>query len=239
MKRRVCVTTSVYALAHQLGMREAVEEVRRQLDAPSKDSLPVVRTIARIRNLDVEIELCVDGGATYIGMARSRHFHEAGKRELPWISLDDDVEVTTDCAAALLDVITEPDPTPRIVIVPYMTRDRENPQLTITVPIVRVEREWKGARLLALPKGQGGGFGMVGMNRQAMLEIVAYADESMVWFDYGEKKLALFYERLEDGLWFGEDISFFRYRVPPSITVEALLVGTSLHAGVPLTLSSL
>jgi len=61
----------------------------------------------------------------------------------------------------------------------------------------------------------------------------------LTWFDYGEKKLAIFYERLEDGLWYGEDSSFFRFRVPESVTVEALLVGTVLHGGVPLTLSTL
>jgi len=240
MKRRIFVSTSVYALAHSLGMQGAIDEVRRQLDAPDKDSLPVVRTIVRLRNLDAEVALHVDAGATFIGMARSRAFHEAFKTELPWISIDDDVEVTTDCAAAMLDVLE--DVVPRLVLVPYYTRDKDSPALTLTIPLVRVERIRNGAKLLTLPKGQGGGFGMVGMNRLAMQAIVDYAKESpidLTWFDYGEKKLAIFYERLEDGLWYGEDSSFFRFRVPESVTVEALLVGTVLHGGVPLTLSTL
>jgi hypothetical protein len=238
MKKRIFVSTSVYALAHQLGMAGAIEEVKRQLDSPGKDSLPVVRTITRLRNLDAEVQLHVDGGATYIGMARSRAFHEAFKTGLPWIALDDDIEVTTDTAGALLDCID--DVVPRIVLVPYYTRDRDNPRLTITLPMVRAERIRNGSKLLALPAGAGGGFGMVGMNRLAMEAIVEHAaDAELTWFDDGEKKLALFYERLEDGLWYGEDTSFFKFRVPSSVSVEALLVGTVLHGDVPLRLDTL
>jgi len=238
--RRVFVSTSVYALAHQVGMVAAIEEFKRQLDLPTKDALPVVRTITRIRNLDAEIGLHVDAGATFIGMARSRAFHEAYKSGLPWISVDDDIDVTMDLAAAMLDVICEPDPVPRLVFVPYLTRD-DRPRLTMNIPLVRVEREWKGAKLLTFPKGQGGGFGMVGMSRLAMEHVVKYAEGTpeLTWYDDGERKLALFYERLEDGLWQGEDTSFYRYRIPPTVTVEALLTGTCVHAGVPLNLATL
>jgi len=242
MKRRVFCSTSVYALAHQLGMQGAIDEVKRQMDAPGKDSLPVVRTLTRLRNLDAEIQLHVDGGATYIGMARSRAFHEAFKTGLPWISLDDDIECTMDAASAMLDLICEPEPVARIIVVPYLTRDSADPRLTITLPLVRLEREWKGYKLLTMPAGAGAGFGMVGMNRLAMEQIVEYAsDEALTWYDPqdAEKKLAIFYEELEDGLWHGEDSSFFRFRVPSSVAVEALLVGTVLHAGVPLNLATL
>ncbi len=236
--KRCFVSTSVYALAHQLGMQGAIDEVKRQLDAPDKDSLPVVRTIARLRKLDIEVDLVVDGGATYIGMARSRMFHEAMKREVPWISLDDDVEVTTDCAAAMFAALE--DIAPRIVLVPYYTRDQANPQLTITLPIVRDDHVRNGAKLLTLPKGQGGGFGMVGMNVLALRAVAAAAEEAcMQWFDYGERKLAVFFEMLDEGFWHGEDTSFFKYRVPSEVTVEALLVGTVVHAGVGLRLDSL
>ncbi len=240
IKRRFFVSTSVYALAHQLGMAGAIQEVTRQLDAPGKDSLPVVRTITRFRHLEIEVQLHVDGGATYIGMARSRAFHEAFNSGLPWISLDDDIDVTTDCVAAMADALD--DLLPRIVVVPYYTRDHEHPQLTFTVPLVRHETLRNNVRLLALPKGAGAGFGFVGINRPAMQAIAEDADaiaQHLTWFDHGEKKRAIFYERLEDGLWYGEDTSFFRYRVPPHVSVEALLVGTVVHAGVPLNLTTL
>jgi len=238
MKRRFFVSCSVYALAHQFGMKGAIADVRRQLDAPSPMSLPFVRTIARLRMLDVEMQLHVDGGATYIGMARSRAFHEAHKSGLPWISLDDDIEVTTDCAAAMVDVLDD-EVVPRVVLVPYLTRDEEDARLTITLPIVRTERVRNGAKLLLMPKGTGGGFGMVGMNRLAIEAVQQFAPPDLTWFDMGEKKLAIFYERLEDGLWYGEDTSFFKYRVPPEVTVEALLTGAVTHGGIPLKLDGL
>jgi hypothetical protein len=238
---KLFVSTSVYALAHQLGMRGAIEEVKRQLDAPGKDSLPVVRTMARLRQLRGDFGLLVDGGATYIGMARSRAFHEAFKSDADvWLSLDDDIEATTDVCSALLEAVD--DIVPRIVLVPYLKRDdSDGPQLTVTLPMVRSERHVQGATLVRMSKGLGGfPFGMVALNRTAMREIVSSAPPELQWFDYGEPKLALFYEKLEDGFWHGEDTSFFRYSVPDVVSVECLTgLGTVLHAGFPLQLASL
>ncbi|SRR6266545_8008065 len=251
MLKKAFVTTSVYALAHQIGMREAIAEVARQLDQPGKDSLPVVRTIHRLRHM-VEVKLHVDGGATYIGMARSRAFHEAWESQYPcWLSLDDDIEVTQDTCSAMLDALD--DVLPRILITPYVERSGdEDPRMVITMPVVRQERVLTNrGRAIKLAPGQGGGFGFVGMNRRAMEEIVAHVstkadprdhlDRSKLrWLDSdGREKLALFYEALEDGLWYGEDTSFFKFRVPPSVTVEALCCGTSLHSGFALPLSTL
>jgi hypothetical protein len=239
MKTRLFVSTSVYALAHQLGMQGAINEVARQLDAPDEHSLPVVRALTRLRNLECELNLHVDGGATYIGQARSRAFHEARKSGLPWLTLDDDIEMTTDCAQSMLAALD--DFMPRIVITPYFTRDPVDPRLTLALPVVRTERVRNGAKLLLLPPRHGGGFGFVGMNRAAIERIADDAKKhaELKWFDGGDPKLAIFYERLEDGLWYGEDTSFFRFRVPPDVSVEALLVGTVVHAGVPLCLDTL
>jgi hypothetical protein len=109
----------------------------------------------------------------------------------------------------------------------------------MSMPTVRVERTiGEGIRLLALEPGQGCGLGFVGMNRPAMNAIAEYCPPELAWVDEdGAEKRALFYEKVEDGLWFGEDISFFRFRVPRSVTVEALLVGHSIHAGIPLELA--
>jgi hypothetical protein len=270
MLKQVFVTTSVYALAHQLGMLQAIQEVTRQIEAPDRNSLPVVRTIARLRML-AEVGLGVDGGATYIGMARSRAFHSAFESGLAgWVTLDDDIEVTSSTCAAMLEALD--DVVPRIVLVPYYIRAPQGvpsladgvpelaARLAITLPAIFQERtirfyhgqklaiegaDFATARLVKLPPRQGGGFGMVGMNRRAMEEIVEHAKtfpdrESLRWLDGdGIEKLALFYERLEDGLWYGEDTSFFRYRVPESVSVEALLCGTIVHAGLPLNLDKL
>jgi hypothetical protein len=288
MLERVVVSTSVYSLAHQIGIVAALQEIQRQTEAPDRNSLPVIRTIHRFRQL-AEVSRHLDCGATYIGMARSRAFHVAWERmnEDPklgaWVSLDDDIEATTSTCAAMLEALD--DIVPRIVIVPYTIRAPVGvptiadgviemvSRLAVTLPaifqernvIVRAEVAKRPleltARLVRLPPRQGGGFGMVGMNRIAMREIVDFAKEEtpagpkqwrddddhqppaqldLRWLDGdGVEKLALFYERLEDGLWYGEDTSFFRYRVPEIVSVEALLCGRIVHAGLELNLDEL
>lgn len=236
----VFVTTAVYALGRQLGMAGALQEFTRQLEKPGKDSLPVVRTIYRIRHL-TDIGLHVDCGATIIGHMRSRAFHAAYESAWNgWISLDDDIDVTTETCTAMLDAI-HLDAGPRIIVVPYMMRTPEtiHPKMSLTFPKVRIEREWNGARFLRLPPGEGAGFGMVGMNRAAMEAIVAAAPADLRWIDGdGDKKLALFRDELVNGFWYGEDTSFFR-RVPATVTVEALLTGHVVHGGITTQLSKL
>ena len=248
MNGMVYVSTSVYALGHELGMVGALKEMQRQLAAPGKDSLPVVRTIHRLRQL-ADIQLGFDCGGTVLGMVRSRAFHEAFQSTADaWISIDDDIDVTTQTAASMLEALD--DVVPRVIITPYAARvpDSVNTRLCVELPKYRIERNWRGAKLVRLEKGRGGGFGFVGMNRHAMREIVksncrfegrAPLDSSLRWVDVdGTEKLALFHEILEDGLWYAEDMAFFK-RVPSSVSVEALLVGTVSHAGVPLNLETL
>jgi hypothetical protein len=254
MLKKAFVTTSIYALAKQLGQQGAIDEFKRQLNAPGKDSMPVVRTIHRLAKAspDMQLPMQVDGGATYIGMARSRAFHVAYKSDAPcWIALDDDIETTQDTCIAMLEALD--DVLPRIVLTPYYERSGDDsPRLTCSMPLIRQERTVPGGVALKLAPGTGGGFGFVGMNRAAMAAVIEQAQRESAlaragapdyldlrWFDNGEEKHALFYERLEDGLWWGEDTSFFKWRVPESVSVEALLVGTVVHAGVPLNLASL
>src|SRR6266581_1860964 len=202
--RRVFVSTAVYALGHELGMVEALSEVGRQLQKPDRDSLPVVRTIARLQAL-ADVQLHLDCGATYIGMMRSRAFHEAYESGWPaWISLDDDIEATTATCVAMLEALE--DTAPRIIVVPYLMR---------------------------MPKGED--------PMHAVVEALGPGAHISQWIDGdGKRKHALFYEILDDqGLWYGEDTSFFKYRVPTAVTVEALLVGRIMHAGEPLDLDKL
>lgn len=259
MLTQVFITTSCYALSHQLGMLEAIQRVNEQIRNPTSESLPAVRTLTRIHKLTTEaspdggIGYLVDGGATLLAMARSRHFHEALKSSLPaWISIDDDVEATTPLCAAMLEALD--DVAPRVLVVPCMVRAPTThadgvpsvaPRLACTLPAIFEERtrrfevggQSRLCRMVKMPKG--GAFGMVGMNRAAMQAIAEHAPPSLRFLDGdGAEKLALFHEILRDGLWYGEDMSFFQ-RVPEAVSVEALLAGVVVHAGIPLDLDKL
>lgn len=241
--KNVFVSTAIYALGRQMGIAAALVEIQKQLDHPTPESLPVARTIHRLRQL-ADVQLRLDCGATIIGHMRSRAFHSAHESGLDaWVSLDDDMDATTETCRFLLDVLEE-DVLPLIVIVPCMMRvpEHTNTKLCVALPMVRSIRHAAcGARLLRMPPKQGGGFGMVGMNRAAMQEMVLlYADDrDLQWDDEdGATKLALFHDMLINGLWYGEDTSFFR-RVPATVSVEVLLTGAVNHAGIPLDLETL
>lgn len=245
MLKRLFVSTSVYALAHQLGMAEAVQEVGRQIEWAQSTApvgkvtlLPAVKTIARIARF-AEATLHVDAGATYIGQARSRAFHEAFESGLPgWITVDDDIEASTATVGAMLEALD--DLKPRIVLTPYALRaPGTEGRLAVDLPNVRVERT-RGGKLLLCERGHGGGMGFVGMNRAAMQLVADACPADLGWVDEdGRQKRALFYERVEDMMWWGEDTSFFRWRVPAEVTVELLLAGIVSHAGVAVDLATL
>jgi hypothetical protein len=251
--RKAYVTTSVYALAHQIGMQQAVDEVGRQIHAaaspillpgePASPPLPCVKTIRRLAAF-CEASISVDAGATYIGQARSRAFHQAFTSGLPaWVMIDDDIEVNAACAAAMIEALD--DLAPRIILTPYLNRAPDADQrveLACNLASVRSYRTLKegGIKLLHHERGQGGGLGFAGMNRAAMEAIAAACPPELAWVDDGVQKRALFYERVEDGLWWGEDTSFFRWRVPAEVSVELLLTGGIRHGvGPALELSSL
>lgn len=252
----VFVSTAIYGLARQMGLRDALIEFQRQLMAPAVSSLPVIHSILRLREL-ADIQLGIESGATIIGQMRSRAFHAAYESGSDaWISLDDDIEASAETCSHVLDAIDDRF-LPRIVIVPYLIRTADGlpDRACVTLPLVRSTREiartygarLKPAKLVTLLPGMGAGFGMVGMNRLAMACIVKRYDppldseeEDLRWIDGqdGVQKLALFHDMLITGLWYGEDTSFFR-RVPSSVSVEALLTGNIAHAGVGLDLETL
>lgn len=242
MIQQAYVSTAIYALGKTLGLVEALKEWQRQITNPSTESLPVVRTVARFQRL-CDVGVHADIGAAMVGQMRSRCFHRAYESDFPaWISIDDDIEASTETCKALLEAID--DIQPRIVLVPYLLRVTATgePTLSVTMPLVRQSRKVGGAHLVTLPTGQGGGFGLVGMNRHAMhrMALAHAGDSSLVWNDKddGGEKLALFHEIIERGMWFGEDTSFFR-RVPRDVSVEVLLTGHVNHAGNLLQLEKL
>jgi hypothetical protein len=232
-------TTHTYALGWAMGIDEASEELHRQIANPDAKSLPVVRTIARLRTLD---ELCIwtDSGSTRIAESRSRAFHQALHSGADvWFACDDDCEATLDALRCMVEAVRGRN---GVCIAPYwarLARDRL-PGINCNLPQL-AEGESHPVREL---KGGGkvipcnyGGMGLVTMSRKAMMD-TADANEGNVYNDQeGTIRLAMFLEFIdENGFWLGEDLAFFR-RLPPSVAVEALITGHTMHNGNMLDLS--
>jgi len=244
----ICVTISLYSLAHELGATEAKEEFESQLKKPTRESLPVVRTLARLKGLD-DLVLSIDTGSGTVGKMRSRQAIAAADSGADiWISIDDDIEATFETLTALVEAVRG---RCAVCMAPYWLRAGLPPEpsaekgqepkpisvVSVAMPSETPSRtlEQAGARIF---KAQAGGFGLVAMSRPA-LEATLKANAHLRYLDDdGVERIALFYEVLERGRWWGEDMSFF-YRLPPEVEVEALGTGHVAHAGEVLNLSQL
>lgn len=222
----------VYALGKELGFEAAEAEFHRQMAEPTNESLACVRTIHRLRSLDV-VGLRLDCNSVSIGQARSRAFHDAVESDAEvWVSVDDDVEADTVTLKHLLEAVRGGEPS--ICIAPYTLRERE------AVVSVALEPEGK-PRLLdtggIVWPARGGGLGLCAVSRSALLRLsLAYAS-SLGFVDLdGVHRLAMFHELLEGAVWHGEDISFCERARAAGVRVEALGTGHVKHAGQTLQL---
>lgn len=231
--------THTYALGWSLGIDEASEELHRQIAKPDNESLPVVRTIARMRTMD---ELCIwtDSGSTRIAESRSRAFHQALHSGADvWFSCDDDCEATIDTLRWMVEAVRG---RCGVCIAPYwarLARDRL-PGINCNLPALEhgqkhPVRELSGGGKV-IPCNYGG-MGLMAMSRKAMMD-AADANAANIYNDQeGTIRLAMFLEFIDkDGFWLGEDLAFFR-RLPPSVAVEALVTGRTMHNGNMLDLS--
>jgi hypothetical protein len=235
LNQTVFVTMSAYALGRKLGLEGAMAELNRQIDEPSDRCLPGIRTIARLRTL-CDVALRLDTGGSVLGKVRSRHFCAALESGADlWISVDDDVEATIGTLANMLQAVWGL--VPRIVIAPCIIRGVESgpvQHVNVDLPrIVTTERTMPGGARLRPCKG--GGFGLVALNRFALIEIAQRHPELEYRDDDGAQRLGVFHDELVNGQWFNEDLSFFR-RVPETVFVEALLTGVTSHDGEALPL---
>lgn len=223
----VYASCSSYVLGRMLGQRNAeaaiTAAVVQATDAPLEGgTVPAVQTLRRVAE-SFDTALRVDGGAVCIAKARTRHLDAAleSGRDV-WVTVDDDVEASVRTVRWLVEAVH--DTQPSICIVPCWLR---------TERVVNVE--WSPVyttRALsdggAARRATRGGFGLVAVNRAAML---AVADASPEFTDSdGMRKRAAFFERFQGGQWLGEDFAFFS-RVPASVRVEALITGETSHAG--------
>lgn len=244
----VIVTLSAYTLGKTLGLEAGMRELERQMRSPDRESLPAARTVARLRELS-SVAVRADTGGTVLGQVRSRHAHDAwhiGEQigASVWVSVDDDVEATTATLLNLLVAVGHglADPAPRIVVAPCLLRLAEGRHVAnVEFPLIETPPRVlpNGARLR---KCKAGGFGLVAMNRAALgavrKEAMALGAEGEFIDADGVVRLALFHTAIRDRRWLSEDLSFFA-RVPPSVSVEALVTGHTAHAGRSLDLSSL
>lgn len=205
-----------------------LQAVQKGGDNPPCFAVETLRTLTKL----ADVTLGIDGGASHIGKSRSRHFWNALQSQADaWVSVDDDVSADYQALSTLLGAVQSVHP--RVCIAPCVLRNGETVNVNWS-PVV-YGRSCGGG---TVRRAVSGGFGLVAMNREAML-VAAHAAPS--WKDPhdGALKPAPFLEMLtDDGEWIGEDIAFFR-RLPREVEVEALTSGVTNHAGYKLALEKL
>lgn len=219
-------STHCYALGWQMGIDEAGAEFRRQCEAPDNDSLPCVRTLARLRHIE-ECGAWCDTGSTRLSHSRSCAFHDALHSDADlWVTCDDDCEADLATLRSMVEAVKSG---PNVCIMPFWARAPQ-PRVDLSLsPGGSCRVLSNGARLVPAIAA---GLGMTAMSRSAML-LIAEANQQLAYTDTkGVVRLALFLEaiRPSDNAWMGEDLAFFS-RIPASVSVEALVTGTTIHAG--------
>jgi hypothetical protein len=230
---RVFVSCSSYVLGQLVGPERACElitaSVQNENGRPACFAVKAIRDLTRL----ADVTMRLDGGASHLGKSRSRHFFNALTSDCDvWVSIDDDVSATRETLAWLLAAVESH--TPRVCIAPCLLRS--GAAVNVEWSPVFYERAIDGGG--SVRRAIAGGFGLVAMNRAAML---AAANAAPTWKDShdGAVKPAPFLEMLTDaGDWIGEDVAFFR-RLPREVEVEALTSGKTTHAGHQLALEVL
>lgn len=235
---KVFASCSSYVLGSLMGPARACELITQAVaDQKLRPPCFAVRALRDLTSI-ADVTLRVDGGASHLAKARSRHFYDALMSDCEvWLSIDDDVSATRETLAWLLDAVTGA--TPRVCIAPCLLRSAHSEKTGV------VNVDWSPVMFgRSLANGGGtrrataGGFGLVAMNRAAMHEASKVCP---TWRDPVDAnvKPAPFLELLTDaGEWVGEDVAFFR-RLPRAVEVEALTSGETTHAGHSLALEAL
>lgn len=229
----VYATISSYVLGKLVGAKPAEAFIT---EAVAKGTLPDDAPVPATPSLHVlaemyDVALRVDGGATCIARARSRHLAAAleSKRDV-WVTMDDDVAATPSTLHWLVEAVEGPEP--RICFAPYLLRNAAG-VACVEWTSVYMDRKLSGGGLAR--RARRGGFGLVAMNRAAMQAAALGAPQYID--DDGTRRPAPFLELITDqGSWLGEDLAFF-HRLAPGVLVEALVTGETWHAGAPLDLT--
>jgi hypothetical protein len=219
-------STHCYSLGWQMGIDEAGAEFRRQCEAPDNDSLPCVRTLQRLRHID-ECGAWCDTGSTRLGHSRSQAFDAALNSGCDyWVTCDDDCEADLATLRSMVEAVSSG---PNACIAPFWAR-APVPRVDVTLSPCGSSRTLpNGAKLL---RATAAGLGLTVLSRAA-LHLIAEANQGLVYQDAGGvRRLAVFIEAIRpwDLAWMGEDLAFWS-RVPPTVLIEVIATGTTVHAG--------
>jgi len=227
----ICATVALSMLAREHGAG-ARAEFRRQLAEPDETSLPCVRTLRRLRELDQGVQLFPDFTDASPATLRSRAAHMAYKSGARvWVSCDEDVEAPGDTVRDLVEAVDVDEPA--ICVAPCIVRGRfgEFPDVVdVGLDVAFV------TKVRTLPSGGqaipclAGGMGLAAVNRAALERVREAHPELVVADDEGMELAVLFVDMLEGKRWWRDALAFFR-RVPEGVRVECLLQGATSRAG--------
>lgn len=251
MSDLIFVSTMLYSASRKLGRVAANNELMRQvqglaqagasalndLDDPNWWGLPAAATIARCALLG-ELKVHVNAGATVIGKGRSIAASDflAEPRARVWVSVDDDVAVSCDALAAMVEQCLRE---PSIVVAPCFLRDTQ--AVNIVDPAPLLEEPAPGCVLQRIASG---GFGCVAFSRE-VVQVVSDWDSEPWTDDEGIERRAVFRDTVLDGQWRTEDLDFFRRAKPAMkahnrpLGVYAVRRGRTTHGGQALDLATL
>lgn len=246
MSDLIFVSTMLYSASRKLGRVAANNELMRQvqglaqagaaalndLDDPNWWGLPAAATIARCALLG-EVKVHVNAGATVIGKGRSIAATDflAEPRARVWVSVDDDVAVSCDALAAMVEQCLRE---PSIVVAPCFLRDTQ--AVNIVDPAPLLEEPAPGCVLQRIASG---GFGCVAFSREVVQRVWNHAK---TWVDdEGAEHRAVFRDAVDGGKWWTEDLAFFRavLGVLPEAKFYAVRRGRTTHGGQALDLATL
>ena len=251
MSDLIFVSTMLYSASRKLGRVAANHELMRQvqglaqagaaalndLDDPNWWGYPAAVTIARCALLG-EVKVHVNAGATVIGKGRSIaacDFLE-DKRAQVWVSVDDDVVVSCDALAAMVDQCLRE---PSIVVAPCVLRDTTAVNIVDPGPVLLEQKAG-----CVLQRIGAGGFGCVAFSRSVIEAVHAVSEP---WTDdEGIERRAVFRDEVVNSRWWTEDVAFFprahAAMLHPSMQplgVYAVRRGRTTHNGQPLDLATL
>jgi hypothetical protein len=229
------VSCLTYELTRRVGVERSGAAFVQMVRAPDDGVLPAARTVARLAQTGVELEL-FHGVSSCLPKARSRAAAAALKSNAAyWLMCDDDVEAPTETLLDLINVAGPPDEA-RISVLPCLIRGSKERSNCLFRGEARLNAEasaWVRPVSLA-------GCGLMVVTRAALERLFrVYADELGFIDDDGQPRVALFNMLLEPPRWYGEDFSFCVRADRAGIAIEALVQGQSTHDGQALELASL